>query len=821
MSFEIDIKVDPGQAIPAIKGVETALGKAEAAGPRAGASIGRGMREGASAAAGAQRAVSNLGAAFAQLGERFLGQALGGVGRAFAGLTAQLEREHAILERLHGPAREHAADIKALEMLYRKAEISAAEYHAEVARMNGAMAGSRGASVGGGLGAIAGKAASVMGAAYAAKSVLDLSDSYTNLENRLRQVAGSQGELNQLMERTKSIADSTRSDWASTGEAFVRLTNATKQLGVSQERALQITETLNMALQSSGASSTEAAAGTLQLMQALSSGALQGDEFRSIAEQLPFLLDLFAKQMGVSRGELKKLGSEGKITADVVVKSLEAAEGAIRDKFAASTATASQQWTVFKNQLVETAGEFVKNSQLIPLLGQALSSVSAIVGPLASALGSLIGVIAKVGGAVKDLGNVIGLDLNVGLGTFAGMIVGGPVGAALGTLAEGFLRASGAVFDDAKALLKNQEAREEALKAQIRQHFELTGIADQLDRTTRLLIDSNQAWATTADLIGLAALRMQALHKQLSGGGGAGGIANDLFGFGAKLNNMFGSLVDDNWGESYLEKWIKLLGWAKKPRASGKKRDPWEGWTDFRGFSDISPNLNQSLGKGANAFEEFQKEFADAMKENEKIDKASAEYRDKLNQMAREHTLHLDEIKQKWAEWAMTSDDTVARISVAFQQLNDGALANLRDSILSLGDAFADAMFEADFSWKKFFQSMAQDMARAGFRGLLQFGLDSAGFPGAATGGSWTVGGSGGTDSQIAMLRVTPREHITVSTPGQVETERASSGGSRRVVQEMPDGSRRTYVMEDDVEELVVRVVERQIPALRTRILGR
>ena len=216
----------------------------------------------------------------------------------------------------------------------------------------------------------------VAAGAFLGKKTIELSDTYTSLENRLRGVSNSQESLNALMQRTRDIANATRSDWHATGEAYVRLTNATKDLKLSEERRLKIVETLNMALQSSGASANEAAAGTLQLMQGLSSGALQGDEFRSIAEQLPDLLDLFAKEMKVSRGELKKLGAEGKITSKVVVASLENASVAIREKFAKSTATAAQGWTQLTNTFTLAAGKFIRGTGIVNKLGEAVAYVT-------------------------------------------------------------------------------------------------------------------------------------------------------------------------------------------------------------------------------------------------------------------------------------------------------------------------------------------------------------------------------------------------------------------------------------------------------------
>ena len=72
-----------------------------------------------------------------------------------------------------------------------------------------------------------------------------------------------------------------------------------------------------------GGSSKEAQKNAmLQLTQGMASGQLQGDEFRSIAENAPLIENIIAKTMGVSRGELKQLAAEGKVTAEVIKKAI-------------------------------------------------------------------------------------------------------------------------------------------------------------------------------------------------------------------------------------------------------------------------------------------------------------------------------------------------------------------------------------------------------------------------------------------------------------------------------------------------------------------
>jgi hypothetical protein len=43
----------------------------------------------------------------------------------------------------------------------------------------------------------------------------------------------------------------------------------------------------------------------------------------------------------------------------------------------------------------------------------------------------------------------------------------------------------------------------------------------------------------------------------------------------------------------------------------------------------------------------------------------------------------------------------------------------------------------------------------------------NAGLPAYANGGSFNVGGSGGTDSQLVKFRATPGEQVSIKTPGQ------------------------------------------------------
>ncbi len=111
----------------------------------------------------------------------------------------------------------------------------------------------------------------------------------------------------------------------SSTEALEGITNITARLAPLKIGVEDIKSTFfgfNTAAKLAGASTIEASNAFRQLAQALGSGRLQGDEFRSISEQIPTILAPIADELGVGIEQLKKLASESKLTSDVVLRAL-------------------------------------------------------------------------------------------------------------------------------------------------------------------------------------------------------------------------------------------------------------------------------------------------------------------------------------------------------------------------------------------------------------------------------------------------------------------------------------------------------------------
>lgn len=176
-------------------------------------------------------------------------------------------------------------------------------------------------------------AVSVYAAAMASINSAKLADEIRMLAIRVQLAAGSMQEGAQAMREIEQISRRTQTSVQANAEVFTRLNAAMKAMGGRQSDTLQLVESLSMAIKVSGVSAVEAKAAMLQFGQALGSGKLGGDELRSLMETAPYLMRQLADGIGVPVGALKKLGEEGKLTADVVATAMLKASASIKDDF--------------------------------------------------------------------------------------------------------------------------------------------------------------------------------------------------------------------------------------------------------------------------------------------------------------------------------------------------------------------------------------------------------------------------------------------------------------------------------------------------------
>lgn len=216
----------------------------------------------------------------------------------------------------------------------------------------------------------------------ALKQIQELADAYTTIQNRLRLTTIDQGNLNAVFKELNDISTRTRSSLEGNVELYSRMSLAAKTLGVSQAEVLQFTESVNKAIKISGATAAEAEGGLRQLSQGLASGALRGDELNSVMENLPAIADVIAKSLGITRGELRKMGQDGKISGDIILKAFRDARVELDEKFKTTVPTIAEGFVLFKNQLINTVGALDQAAGGSSAVGSAFLSVTNILSDL-------------------------------------------------------------------------------------------------------------------------------------------------------------------------------------------------------------------------------------------------------------------------------------------------------------------------------------------------------------------------------------------------------------------------------------------------------
>lgn len=335
-------------------------------------------------------------------------------------------------------------------------------------------------NLGGGVNKLRGAFGSLQGLLAAAglgigvSEIIETADAFKTLEARVKLATGEGAAFVTGFEGVKEIANATFSSIESTGELFARITAAGETLGLAQGEILSVTQTINEAIQLSGGSAASADAAITQLIQGLQSGVVRGEEFNSIMEQAPRLAKAMADGLGVTRGELRAMAQDGKLTSEVVINAVRSQGEVIASEFGTLPTTVGNSLQVLKNQIFNFVGEIDgalnQTSQLadaISYIGNNLEDldpgvVTALTGSFESTVGVVIelangiklvydtfnGVINAISGGSADAAEQVGLITAAlhGLNVFMGFVRDGF--SAIG-VAAGFVVASlyGAMSD--------------------------------------------------------------------------------------------------------------------------------------------------------------------------------------------------------------------------------------------------------------------------------------------------------------------------------------------------------------------------------------
>lgn len=259
-----------------------------------------------------------------------------------------------------------------------------------------------------------GIAAVATASVVAAKKISRITDQYTLMNSRIALMNDGMQTDKQLLDKISASANRARGSYHDMADTVSKLGILAKDAFNSNDEMIFFAEQMNKQFKIGGASIQEQTAAMYQLTQAMASGRLQGDEFRSIMENAPMLAQAIADEMGVTIGELRELSSEGAITAEVIKNAMVSSAEKTNEQFAKIPMTFEDTMTLLGNTTakafepvldvigkITTSSEFQNGIDLMTSTIQGFAAVSYV------AIEGIAGAFSLVGSVVTGVAELI------------------------------------------------------------------------------------------------------------------------------------------------------------------------------------------------------------------------------------------------------------------------------------------------------------------------------------------------------------------------------------------------------------------------------
>lgn len=260
------------------------------------------------------------------------------------------------------------------------------------------------------------------GAAFSLSKLVGLSDTLAGNKARLELIVDDGGSVDELNKKIYASAMRARASYTDTTATISRLGLLAGDAFNSNDEMIAFTELMNKNFTIGGASTQEQSSAMYQLTQAMASGRLQGDEYRSIIENAPLLakaIEDYMRNVQGAEGAMKDWSSEGLLTADVIKAALFSTADEVETRFARIPMTWGQVWTMASNIAIRA---------LNPLLSAInwLANNISVIGPVVLGLGTAFLVFqvaahwTQIASAAMGIYNGLVNFLTIGYGVLTG-----------------------------------------------------------------------------------------------------------------------------------------------------------------------------------------------------------------------------------------------------------------------------------------------------------------------------------------------------------------------------------------------------------------
>jgi len=213
-------------------------------------------------------------------------------------------------------------------------------------------------------------------AAFSTREIIEAANVMIGVENRMNALTGSAEKTAIAMNHMRTIASDSRSDFDAVAMLYTRLSLATDHLGATQRDVADATQTVANTFIIAGSHAQEANNSARQLAQGLASGALRGDELRSVMENNTILTKMLADGLDMTIGELREFGHAGKLTAETVMPILIKGTKETNEQIAKMPMTLGQAGVALRNNFQFMVGDIQEATQGFSKIAGAINFVA-------------------------------------------------------------------------------------------------------------------------------------------------------------------------------------------------------------------------------------------------------------------------------------------------------------------------------------------------------------------------------------------------------------------------------------------------------------
>lgn len=260
-----------------------------------------------------------------------------------------------------------------------------------------------------------------------AQAIIEAGDNTITAANQIKSSLDDLNDFDHVFETLYQSSRRTGTGLRQTATAFGRISPAARAAGLSLDESMELVSGLQAALRVTGATTSEANSVVMQFGQAMNSGILSGEEFRSLAENSGKTVRLLAEELGVTVGQLREMSREQKLTTAVVLPAMLKVVRRMRQEFEEMEVTADLAFARLKVTLSRFIGDIMRTFGVTQAIAEALKSVEDFIERMRRGIPAVRAFVDQLGG-LNRIGqlftNVVLAAMILKLGTTISLVAG-------------------------------------------------------------------------------------------------------------------------------------------------------------------------------------------------------------------------------------------------------------------------------------------------------------------------------------------------------------------------------------------------------------